>query len=207
MIKIVDHPLAKLYLTKLRDKTTHSSDFRTYAEKLGVFLALKASESLEMETFQINTPIIATQGQKLRNKTLVIPILRAGLVLLKPFEEMIPEAIIGYYGVSRNELSYEPVEYFVSIPKIDHHTEIFVLDPMIATGGSVSSCLGNLQINLANKITVVSMIAAPEGIERILSEFPDIDIITASIDEGLNENKYIIPGLGDAGDRLNGTVS
>lgn len=204
MIKIIDNPLVKHFLTILRNKDSKTSEFRNAASKLSSCLAMEAASSLSVESFIIETPIEATSGYKIKENIILLPILRAGLGMLQPFLDIYSDAVIGYHGLKRDELLHTPAEYYYSFPQVKENDRIFILDPMIATGNSICATIGALQFAGASNVVICSLISAPQGIEKILSEFPETEIYTCSLDKGLNENAYIVPGLGDAGDRLNG---
>lgn len=204
MIKILDNPVVKHFLTILRDKNTSSPDFRNAAKILGNCLAVEACKSLTLENLIVETPIENTNGSRIKEQVILFPILRAGLGLVHSFLEIIPMAIVGYHGLRRNEITQEIIEYYYSVPQMNSNSKIMILDPMIATGNSICASMESLQMSGAEQITICSLISAPQGIEKILTEYPNTEIITCSLDRGLNEKAYIVPGLGDAGDRLNG---
>ena len=204
MIKILDNPVVKHFLTILRDKNTTSPDFRNAAKILGNCLAVEACKSLTLENLIVETPIENTNGSRIKEQVILFPILRAGLGLVHSFLEIIPMAIVGYHGLRRNEATQEIIEYYYSVPQMNSNSKIMILDPMIATGNSICASMESLQMSGAEQITICSLISAPQGIEKILTEYPNTEIITCSLDRGLNEKAYIVPGLGDAGDRLNG---
>ncbi len=204
MIKILDNPVVKHFLTILRDKNTNSPDFRNAAKILGNCLAVEACKSLTLDNLIVETPIENTNGFQIKEQVILFPILRAGLGLVHSFLEIIPMAIVGYHGLRRNEATQEIIEYYYSVPQMNSNSKIMILDPMIATGNSICASMESLQMSGAEQITICSLISAPQGIEKILTEYPNTEIITCSLDRGLNEKAYIVPGLGDAGDRLNG---
>ena len=204
MIKILDNPVVKHYLTVLRNEKTSSSDFRNATKILGSCLAVEACKSLKLDSIMVQTPLENTNGFRLKEQVILFPILRAGLGLLQSFLDIIPMSIVGYHGLRRNEATQEIMEYYYSVPQLDSNSKIMILDPMIATGNSICASMESLRMSGAEQITICSLISAPQGIEKILTEYPDTEIITCSLDRGLNEKAYIVPGLGDAGDRLNG---
>ncbi len=205
MIKIIDSPLVKNFLTILRNKTTNTADFRKASSILSTALAIEAAHSLTLESFIIETPIEATSGYRIKENIIILPILRAGLGMLQPFLDVFPNASVGYHGMKRNEMTFEPMEYYYSVPQnLDDNSKVIIIDPMIATGNSICSSIEALRFAGAENIVICSLISAPQGIEKVLSLYTDTDIYTCSLDKGLNENAYIVPGLGDAGDRLNG---
>jgi uracil phosphoribosyltransferase len=204
MIRILDNPIVRHFLTNLRNKNTSSPDFRKSVKILGACLAVEACKSMEISSFDVETPLETTTGYKLKEQIVLFPILRAGLGLLDSFLDILPMAVVGYHGLKRNEATHEIMEYYYSAPEISTDTRVLILDPMIATGNSICSSMESLQMSGAERISVCSLIAAPQGIEKILTEFPNTEIITCALDRDLNDRKYIVPGLGDAGDRLNG---
>lgn len=205
MIQILQHPIIQSELTKLRDKRTTSELFRRAVENIASCMAYEVLKKLPTREIEVETPLETTKGVEISTKVVFIPILRAGLGLLHPFLNLYPQAEVGYIGIKRNETTFTGEEYYFNIPEILPDTPIYLLEIMLATGGSLLSAISRLKLEGANNINIISIISAPEGIEKIMSEYPEIPIYTASIDRGLNNQKYIIPGLGDAGDRLNGT--
>jgi uracil phosphoribosyltransferase len=206
MIIVLDHPLVSADITTLRDGNTLPEIFRAAVNRIGVHLAIECFKELDLDEFDVETPLETTTGYKITSNILIIPILRAGLALLDSFLNVYPKCKIGYIAMKRNEQTFKSQEYYYSIPEINAGTKVIILEVMLATGGSVTSALSNLQLERnASDITVVSLISAPEGIEKIRAEYPSVKIITAVMDRELNDRKYILPGLGDAGDRINGT--
>ncbi|MBS3999198.1 MAG: uracil phosphoribosyltransferase [Desulfobulbaceae bacterium] len=205
MLNLLNHPIIESELTKLRDKRTSSELFRQSVVSIGSCMAYEVLKNLPTREIQVETPLETTKGIEITSKVVFIPILRAGLGLLPPFMKKYPKAEVGYIGIRRNETTFHGEEYYFNVPEINSETRIFLLEIMLATGGSLISAISRLKLEGAAHINVVALISAPEGIERIATEYPEIAIYTAAIDRGLNEKKYIVPGLGDAGDRLNGT--
>ncbi|ADU46946.1 uracil phosphoribosyltransferase [Intrasporangium calvum] len=210
-VHVADHPLIAHKLTYLRDKRTDSPTFRRLAEELMTLLAYEATREVRVEPFQIETPVTATTGIKLSNpKPLVVPILRAGLGMLEGMVRLLPSAEVGFLGMQRNEVTLEAVTYANRLPDDLTGRQVFVLDPMLATGGSMSDAIHFLIDRGADDITAVCLLAAPEGIahleESLASTNVPVRVVTGAVDERLNEKGYIVPGLGDAGDRLYGTV-
>jgi uracil phosphoribosyltransferase len=205
MVNLLNHPIIDFELTKLRDKSTSSELFRQSVESIGSCMAYEVLKKLPTREIEVETPLETTKGFEITSKVVFIPILRAGLGLLPPFAKMYPKAEVGYIGIRRNETTFHGEEYYFNVPDINSDTRIFLLEIMLATGGSLISAISRLKLEGAAHINVVALISAPEGIERLATEYPEIPIYTAAIDRGLNEKKYIVPGLGDAGDRLNGT--
>ncbi len=204
MIKILEHPLVQNDLRILRDSNTNTEQFRNASHRIGLHLAIESTKELLCEEITVQTPLESTNAIKIKGKLIIIPIIRAGIGLLSAFQEIYPNAIFGYVGMRRNEKTFLAEEYYYSIPQIEPDDKIIILEMMIATGISTCTALNKLQLDGISNVTIVSIISAPEGIEKIRTEFPDTKIITAVLDRELNENKYILPGLGDAGDRFSG---
>ncbi|MCR9132701.1 MAG: uracil phosphoribosyltransferase [bacterium] len=205
-VSVISHPVLDRYLTYLRDKNTNTAVFRRAMSNIGIILAYHALNDLKLDETEIETPIQTTTGYQPGQEVVVIPILRAGLSLVDGIINFMPEAKVGHVGVYRNEETHQPVNYYDNLPKGLDTALTLVVDPMLATGGSGSHALQFLKENGAKQIRFVCLIAAPEGIERLQADHPDVPIITAAVDERLNENAYIVPGLGDAGDRYFGTI-
>ena len=205
-ISVINHPVVDRYLTYLRDKNTNTALFRRAMSNIGIVLAYHALNDLKLDEIVIETPIQQTVGFELGQEVVVIPILRAGLSLVDGIINFMPEAKVGHVGVYRDEKTYQPVNYYDNLPSGLDQALTLVVDPMLATGGSASHALNFLKRNGAQQIRFVSLIAAPEGIHHLQKEHPDVPIITATIDNKLNEKAYIVPGLGDAGDRYFGTI-
>ncbi|MDO5725174.1 MAG: uracil phosphoribosyltransferase [Tissierellia bacterium] len=203
---LLDHPLVQHKLTMLRMKETGSKEFRELVTEISTLMGYEVTRDLELEDFEIETPICKTIGKRVSGKKVgIIPILRAGLGMVDGFLNLIPMAKVGHIGLYRDPDTFEPVEYYCKLPKDVHERTLYVLDPMLATGGSTSAAISFLKKAGAKNIKCVNILAAPEGIERVKTDHPDIEIYVVAIDEKLNEDAYIIPGLGDAGDRLFGT--
>ncbi len=200
---IVDHPLIKHKLTIMRRKDTGPKEFRELLKEITLLLAYEATRHIEIKEVEIETPIARTKGYYIEDKRIVIvPILRAGLAMADGILELLPNASVGHIGIYRDPETLQAVEYYCKLPSLDHTSEIFILDPMLATGVSALKAIELVRDRGGKKITFVSLIAAPEGVEAVRKTYPDITIYTASLDERLNDHGYIIPGLGDAGDRL-----
>lgn len=204
MIKILEHPLVQNDIRILRDSNTNTEQFRNASHRIGLHLAIESTKELLCEEITVQTPLESTNAIKIKGKLIIIPIIRAGIGLLSAFQEIYPNSIFGYVGMRRNEKTFLAEEYYYSIPQIEPDDKIIILEMMIATGISTCTALNKLQLDGISNVTIVSIISAPEGIEKIRTEFPDTKIITAVLDRELNENKYILPGLGDAGDRFSG---
>jgi len=200
-VRVVDHPLAAARLTTMRDERTDNAAFRAALRDLTLMLVYEATRDAERAHTTIRTPLAETTGTKLANPPLLVPVLRAGLGMVDQAHTLIPEARVGFVGVARDEESHEPTPYLESLPADLSSTPVLVLDPMLATGGSMVYTLGVLASRGAVDITVVCVVAAPEGIAALEECAPSVRLFTAAIDDGLNDIAYIVPGLGDAGDR------
>ena len=204
--QVISHPLIQHKLSILRREDTSTKDFRELVNEIAMLMGYEVSRDLPLEEVEIQTPIIKTVQKQLSGKKLaIVPILRAGLGMVDGFLSLVPAAKVGHIGMYRDEETLEPVEYLVKLPEDIDQRQIFVMDPMLATGGSAILAVDSLKKRGAANIKFVCLVAAPEGVKKLQDAHPDIDIYTASLDERLNENGYIVPGLGDAGDRLFGT--
>lgn len=201
---ILHHPLGKHLLTRLRNRNTLPEDFRSYCSVLTSLLVIEATRNLKLNDILVETPLQTTKGHELAQGLVAIPILRAGLGMLEPVTAMFPDVSVGYIGLERNEDTAIASSYYCKLPRLQDRYSL-LLDPMLATGGSACHAIQLLRHHGASQIGMVSIVAAPEGIEKISEIHPDVEIYTSSIDESLNDRKYIIPGLGDFGDRLYGT--
>ena len=202
----LEHPLIQHKLAILRDKRTGTKEFRELISEIAAFLCYEAMKDAQLEETEIETPITKMKTGKLNeDKYAFIPILRAGMGMLDGVIRVVPNAKIGHIGMYRDEKTFVPVNYFFKVPKDIQNREVIILDPMLATGGSAIDAIELLKSKGVKKIKFLSIISAPEGIEKVEKEHPDVQIYCAHIDEYLNENKYIVPGLGDAGDRIFGT--
>lgn len=205
-INELNHPLIEHKLAILRNKETGTKEFRELVSELAMFLCYEAMKDAKLEQKEIETPIQKTQVQMLNeDKYAFIPILRAGTGMLEGITTIIPNAKIGHIGMYRNEETLKPVKYYYKVPKDIVNREVLILDPMLATGGSGCDAIQMIKDEGVKKIKFLCIIAAPEGIEKMQKEHPDVEIYCAKIDEKLNEIGYIVPGLGDAGDRIFGT--
>jgi len=203
-LTVLDHPLAHHYLSVLRDRDTQPEEFRNAARRLTYALVMEATQDLPLEKRRIATPLEETDGFS-SSPVVAIAVLRAGLGLLDAVVDLIPHVRVGFAGVQRNEETAEPIEYYFKPPDLDEAT-VLVLEPMLATGGSLSWAVGKAKESGAQSVTSLCVVAAPEGVARMQEEHPDVDIVAASLDIGLNDQFYIRPGLGDMGDRLFGTL-
>ena len=202
----LNHPLIEHKLAILRDKKTGTKEFRELVSEIASFLCYEALKDAKLDSVEIETPLEKIKTKKLNeDKYAFIPILRAGMGMLDGLIRVVPNAKIGHIGMYRNEETFEPVNYFFKVPKGIEKREVFLLDPMLATGGSACDAIELLKEKGVKIINFLCLIAAPEGIEKVEKEHPDVKIYCAHIDKKLNDNKYICPGLGDAGDRIFGT--
>jgi uracil phosphoribosyltransferase len=204
-ITVLDHPLASDLLTILRNETTNPPEFRQIAERLGYLLVAEALSDMPTDPVEISTPLEPMIGQQLHRPVVAVAVLRAGLGLLHSVLTLVPDAAIGFAGVQRNEETAEPMEYYTKFPNLDS-ARVLILEPMLATGGSLSWAIDKVKENGAKDITAICVVVAPEGVEVMEERHPDVRIVAASLDRELNPNFYIAPGLGDMGDRLFGTV-
>ncbi len=205
-VHIFDHPLIQHKLSIMRSKETGCKEFRELLDEISMLMVYEVTRDLPTEDVQIETPICKMNTKMLAGKPIgIIPILRAGLGMVDGIMELIPNAKVGHIGLYRDPQTLEPVEYYCKLPEDAEHRQLIVLDPMLVTGGSASAAIGFIKQRGCNNIRLVNLIAAPEGIARVQRDHPDVDIYVAACDERLNEHGYIVPGLGDAGDRLFGT--
>lgn len=205
-VVVLDHPLIKHKLTFIRDKNTGSKEFRELVTEVSMLMGFEVTRDLTLEDIEIETPIQKMTSQVIAGKKVgLIPILRAGLGMVDGMLSLLPAARVGHIGLYRDPVTYQPVEYYCKLPQDVSERDLIVLDPMLATGGSAVAAIQFLKDKGAKSIRLVNLIAAPEGIEAVQIAHPDVDIYVAAVDEKLNDHKYIIPGLGDAGDRLYGT--
>ena len=200
-VLVVDHPLAQTRLTAMRDSRTDSANFRAALHELTTMLAYEAARTFAAETFPVETPVATATGTRLANPPLLVPVLRAGLGMADAALALLPESSMGFVGLARDEHTYEPRAYMESLPADLRGAQVLVLDPMLATGGSLEHCCRLLADRGCTDIVVLCVLAAPAGIERLKQSGLPLRLVTASIDERLNENMFIVPGLGDAGDR------
>lgn len=202
----ISHPLILHKLSFIRDKNTGSKDFRELVEEIAMLMAYEVTRNMQLEDVEIETPICKTKCKMLAGKKVaIVPILRAGLGMVDGVLKLIPAAKVGHIGLYRDEKTLQPVEYFCKLPQDIEERDIIVTDPMLATGGSSIDAISLLKKRGAKHIRLMCLIGAPEGVKAVQEAHPDVDIYLASIDEKLNEKGYIVPGLGDAGDRLFGT--
>ena len=204
--QVIDHPLIQHKLTMIRDKNCGTKVFREVVDEIAMLMAYEVSRDMPLEDVVIETPIEeSTQKTLSGKKVAIVPILRAGLGMVDGILELIPAAKVGHIGMYRDEETLEPHEYFVKLPEDIDTRQLFIVDPMLATGGSAIMAIDALKKRGASNMKFVCLVAAPEGVKALQDANPDVDIYTASLDDRLNEHGYIVPGLGDAGDRLFGT--
>jgi len=205
-VTVVSHPLIQHKLTMLRDKNTSSKDFRELVREIAMLMAYEVTRNLPLEDIDIETPICKTTGKVLSGEDIaIVPILRAGLGMVDGMLDLIPNAKIGHIGLYRNEETLLPVEYYCKLPKDIENRIVIITEPMLSTGGSMLGAIDLLKKHGAKRIKSIHLVCAPEGIDIVTKAHPDVEIYTASIDEKYNDIGYIVPGLGDAGDRLFGT--
>lgn len=200
---VVDHPLARSLLTTLRDRSTPPPLFRLVAKRLAIVLCVEATRSIPSSPVTVETPLASTHGIRL-GPLVAVPILRAGLGMLEAVTELFPEVTVGYLGLERDHATFEPSMYYSKLPPLEGRSAL-LLDPMLATGGSAAAACSALEQARPTSITLLSVVAATEGIAHIEATHPDVTIVTACVDDGLSDLAYIVPGLGDFGDRLFGT--
>ena len=205
-VYVMDHPLIKHKISYIRRKELGSKDFRAMVEEIAMLMCYEATRDLKLQDVDIETPICKTTAKELAGKKLaVVPILRAGLGMVEGMLTMIPAAKVGHIGLFRDPETLEPVEYYCKLPADCEDREVFVVDPLRATGGSSVAAIRMLKEKGVKNIRFMCIIAAPEGVERMQKEHPDVDVYIGALDEKLNDHGYIVPGLGDAGDRILGT--
>ena len=205
-VHVIDHPMVQHKLTIMRDKETGPKDFRQLLQEISLLMGNEITREIPLEEIQIETPICKMTAKRvLGRKMAIIPILRAGLGMVEGLLNLVPVAKVGHIGLYRNEKTHEPVVYYCKLPEDINDRFVIVTDPMLATGGSSCDALQMLKDHGCTNIKLMCLVAAPEGIKKVQETHPDVDIYVAAIDERLNENAYIVPGLGDAGDRIFGT--
>lgn len=205
-VNILDHPLIQHKLTQIRQKETSTTQFRQMINEIGGLMVYEITRDLPLEQIEIQTPVVTTKANVIAGKKMVVvPILRAGLGMVDGILQMIPSARIGHIGIFRDEETLQPVEYFAKFPDGLDQRDIFIVDPMLATGGSAIAAINSIKKRGAKNIKLVCLVGAPEGVKAVNEAHPDVTIYLASLDEKLNEKGYIVPGLGDAGDRIFGT--
>ncbi len=203
---IIDHPLIQHKLSILRDRTTPVRDFRALSTEIAMLMAFEAMRDLPLEEAAVETPVATARVQRLAGKKLaLVAILRAGLIMVDGILDLVPSARVGHIGLYRDPVSLEPVSYYAKLPGDIRDRDVFLLDPMLATGGSAVAAIDRLKEEGAGRIRLLCILAAPEGVGVVTAAHPDVEIVLAALDERLDEHGYIVPGLGDAGDRIYGT--
>ena len=205
MLHVLDHPLIKHKLTQMRQKDTGTKDFRQNLDEIAGLMAYEITRDVPTQKVSIVTPVAPCETEELAKEIVLVPILRAGLGMVNGIRNLVPTAKVGHVGLYRDEETLEPHEYYAKFPSNLPEAVVFVLDPMLATGGSASAAITIVKQRGAKTVKLICLVGAPEGVQRIVEDHPDVDIYLAALDEKLNEHGYIVPGLGDAGDRLFGT--
>lgn len=205
-IHVIDHPMIQHKLTIMRKKETGSKDFRELLKEISLLMGYEVTRDLPLDDIEIETPICKTMAKKVSGRKLaIVPILRAGIGMVDGLQTLVPVAKVGHVGLYRNEETHVPVVYYCKLPEDINQRLVIVTDPMLATGGSACDALSMLKERGCNNIRLMCLVSAPEGIARVQKEHPDVDIYVAAVDDHLNKDAYIVPGLGDAGDRIFGT--
>ena len=205
-LHVIDHPMIQHKLTIMRDKTTGSKDFRELLKEIALLMGYEVTRDIPLEEVDIETPICPMRAKKVSGRKLaIVPILRAGMGMVEGLQELVPVARVGHIGLYRNEETHKPVVYYCKLPDDIQDRMVIVTDPMLATGGSACDALTMLKERGCTSIRLMCLVGVPEGIAKVQAEHPDVDIYLAAVDDHLNENAYIVPGLGDAGDRIFGT--
>ena len=205
MLHVLDHPLIKHKLTQMRQKDTGTKDFRQNLDEIAGLMAYEITRDVPTQKVSIVTPVAPCETEELAKEIVLVPILRAGLGMVNGIRNLVPTAKVGHVGLYRDEETLEPHEYYAKFPSNLPDAVVFVLDPMLATGGSASAAITIVKQRGAKLVKLICLVGAPEGVQRIVEDHPDVDIYLAALDEKLNELGYIVPGLGDAGDRIFGT--
>lgn len=206
-LHIVEHPLIAHKLSIMRNKKTGSKDFRELLDEIALLMGYELTRDLPLEDIQIETPLGPTTAKVVKGKKMaIVPILRAGLGMVKGIQTLVPVAKVGHIGLYRDRKTHKPVEYYCKLPSDVAERLVILVDPMLATGGSASDALSMLKARGCKQIRFMCLVAAPEGVKKVQDDHPDVDIYTAALDECLNDHAYIVPGLGDAGDRIFGTL-
>jgi uracil phosphoribosyltransferase len=204
-LTVLDHPLAQDLLMRLRARETGPAQFRTLTRRLGWLLVMEATKDLATEPITVETPMEPTDSRRLIEHLVAVPVLRAGLGLLDAVTDLYPDTVVGYLGMERDEVTLQPRDYYAKLPPMDGRRAL-ILDPMLATGGSGAAAVTHVKATAAPKsISFLCVVAAPEGVARMAEEHPDVPVVAGALDRGLNDHGFIMPGLGDFGDRLHGT--
>lgn len=204
-LTVIDHPLVQRDVAILRDKDTPNHQFRNVLNRIAGMMAFEVTKNFPVQEYSLQTPLEQTTGVRLKDHVVIVPILRAGLGMVEGFMNVLPEARVGHVGLYRDEETLEPVDYYSKFPKTLANSLVLLIDPMLATGGSAKAALTFLKNKGAVNIRLVCLVASPAGVKIVQKNHPDVDIFCAVVDRGLNNNGYILPGLGDAGDRVFGT--
>lgn len=204
-LHVVEHPLLQDILTRLRDRTTPCDDFRILSHRISLLLVSEATRDIPTVAGTVETPLAVAEANRVAVRVVAVPVLRAGIGMLEAFLDLVPSAHVGYFGLERDETTAVARRYYEKVPKNLGDAVVFLLDPMLATGGSAAMAVDGLQGMGARRVRLVSIVAAPEGVAYLEKAAPDVEVFTAALDRGLDERKYILPGLGDFGDRLYGT--
>ncbi len=205
MLHVLDHPLIKHELSQMRHKDTGTKDFRQTLDEIAGLMAYEITRDVPTQKVSIVTPVAPCETEELAKEIVLVPILRAGLGMVNGIRNLVPTAKVGHVGLYRDEETLEPHEYYAKFPSNLPDAVVFVLDPMLATGGSASAAITIVKQRGAKMVKLICLVGAPEGVQRIVEDHPDVDIYLAALDEKLDEHGYIVPGLGDAGDRIFGT--
>lgn len=204
-LTVIDHPLVQRDVSILRDKNTPNHQFRMVLNRIAGMMAFEVTKSFSLQEYSIETPLEQTNGYRLKDNIVIVPILRAGLGMVEGFMNVLPEARVGHVGLYRDEETLEPVDYYSKFPRTLSDSLVLLIDPMLATGGSAKAALTFLKNKGAKNIRLVCLVASPAGVKIVQKNHPDVDVFCAVVDRGLNNSGYILPGLGDAGDRVFGT--
>lgn len=204
-VHVLSHPLAQVLITQLRDVETPSDRFRTAMQRLAALLFMDASREVQVESTQVVTPLTTTSGARLARPIVLVPVLRAGLGLVDGILNLVPDAVVAHIGIARDEATARPHPYYAKLPSLLSNADVFLLDPMLATGGSAIEAARQLKEAGTKALRLVGVVACPQGLHAFHAAHPDVPVHTATVDEGLNDRSYIVPGLGDAGDRYFGT--
>lgn len=204
-LTIIDHPLVKRDVSILRDRHTPNHQFRAVLSRIAGMMAFEVTKDFILQKYSLRTPLEKTAGYRLKSDIVIVPILRAGLGMVEGFMNVLPEARVGHVGLYRDEETLEPVDYYSKFPRTLANSLVLLIDPMLATGGSAKAALTFLKNKGAKQIRMVCLVASPAGVKIVQKNHPDVDLYCAVVDRGLNNNGYILPGLGDAGDRVFGT--
>lgn len=202
---VVSHPLAQIHLTEIRRVNTTCGQFRWHLQRLAEILFIEATRNLKTSAIRVQTPLAETEGAAFARPIVLVPILRAGLGLQEAILPLVPDATVAHVGIARDEATAQPMPYYAKLPSVLAQADVFLLDPMLATGGSACSAVTQLKEAGATCITFICVVSCPHGLQALAAQHPDVPVITAAVDERLNEHCYIVPGLGDAGDRCFGT--